>query len=249
MTVSKSALARIIHNFDEAAERYDRAARVQAGIARRLVDWAAPAVAPVHVLDLGAGTGHVAAALAERWPGALLTALDSAPLMLQQAQRKVRGLNIICADAGAIDVAPRFDAMFSSMMLHWLPEPYEVAHRWRRGLKADGRLYLALLTEDSFYEWRALCAGEGLKDGLWKMPDRRFADGIALRRQAQKLPVRYASAAAFLHNLKAIGAATPRATHKPFSPATMRKLLQKAPRPFVVSYEVLYVELPSSRSV
>ena len=249
MIAAKLTMETITRRFDEAAPGYDEAARVQAEVAQHLVDWAMPPVSPLDILDIGAGTGLVASAVGKRWPRAAVTALDSAPNMLFQAQQKMHDLKIIIGDASRIELMERFDIIFCSMLLHWLPDPHKVLQRWRGWLKTGGRLYAAFLVEGSFHEWGALCAAEGLKDGLWPMPRPNFAEDLASRTERRRIPVAYPSAMEFLRRLKETGASTPRAGHEPLSASVMRRVLERAPKPFVVSYETLYIELPSSSSI
>lgn len=246
MNGSSLALKEIVQRFDKAASNYDDAAVMQAEVAQHLVDWATPPVSPVDILDIGAGTGFVSKAVEKRWPGATVTALDSAPNMLHRAQQKMPHLNIIIGDAARIDITTRYDAIFCSMVLHWLPDPVDALQRWQSWLKPGGKLYAALLVEGSFHEWRMLCRSSGLKDGLWNMPPLQFAQDMASRTERHVFPVTYLSAKDFLRRLKTTGASQPRAGHEVLKIAAMRSLLHRAPKPFSVSYETLYVEIPAS---
>ncbi|MDX2028829.1 MAG: methyltransferase domain-containing protein [Alphaproteobacteria bacterium] len=231
----------IARRFDKAAPHYDQAADIQARIAQELIAWVMP-LAPRNILDIGCGTGFAAEAAARRWPQASITAMDAAPAMLRAAQAKLPDLKIIEGDALRADIRPVFDTVFSSMMLHWLPQPREALRRWQGWLKPDGHLYVALPMEGSFREWRDLCREEGLQDGLWRLPKADFADGIARRMEHKTLSVTYSSAHAFLRYLKMIGAATPHPAHEPVTASRMRGLLGKAVKPFRVSYQILYLE-------
>jgi malonyl-CoA O-methyltransferase len=248
MTPGKKAKT-LAQRFDKAASSYDEAAQVQAETAQHLVDWATPLQSPSSILDIGAGTGFVAAAVAKRWPRAAVTAMDSAPNMLLRARQKLPKLEIITGDALEVGVDPRFDTIFSSMLLHWLPDPHAALRRWQGWLKPGGRLYTAQLVDGSFAEWRAVCAAEGTADGLWRMPPARFAEDFALRRERHRIMAVYPSAMDFLRQLKATGTSAARDGHKPLSTPVMRRLLTRAARPFAVSYEALYIELPSSPSI
>lgn len=245
MSSGNLASKRIAQSFDGAAQSYDRAASTQAEIASRLVLKAASLMqAPKNVLDIGCGTGLVAKAAVQQWPNAALTAVDAAPAMLKEAKRKISSLRVIEGDISERKFGPEFDLILSSMALHWLPNPRAALERWRSWLKPGGHLFAAALIEGSFQEWRDLCAAEGLADGLWLFPAANFAADLDC--EEQMIRVSYPSAAEFLHRLKAIGADTPRLDHRPFNVANMRRLLARAPKPFAVTYRVLYIMMPFS---
>lgn len=236
-------MSRIVRSFDKAAMRYDQVASVQREVAENLVAWAMPQAAPLEVCDLGCGTGFVSRAIAQRWPQTGITALDAAPQMLRAAQTKVPHLKLVPGDAGEIRMEPSFDLVFSSMMLHWLPDPGALIERWRNWLKPEGCLYLALLTEGSFQEWRDFCRIKGVEDGLWPMPKADFADPLVRRKKQECISVTHSSAFEFFQHLKRIGGSTPREGYKPLLPAKMRRLLESAPTPFTIAYRVLYLEI------
>jgi len=245
MKLGNLASKRIAQSFDRAAQGYDGAASVQSEVASYLVQKAARVMrAPKNILDIGCGTGFVAKAAAQQWPGAALTAVDAAPSMLKEAKWKIPHLHIVEGDISERRFGPEFDLILSSMALHWLPDPRRSLEQWRGWLKPGGRLFAATLIKGSFWEWRELCANEGLTDGLWIFPPADFAAGFEI--EGQSICVPYASAREFLHRLKAIGAGTPRADHRPFDAACMRRLLRRAAKPFAVTYRVLYTVMPFS---
>jgi malonyl-CoA O-methyltransferase len=240
MNATNLAIAR---RFDRAAENYDEVASVQAQIAKHLVEKAIRHMpsSPATVLDIGCGTGFVAEAVAHRWPQAHITAIDQAPSMLAQAQRKIPDLQVIAGDIATAQFAPSFDLILSSMALHWLADPPAALIRWQKWLKPQGRLFVALLIEGSFQEWRDLCAASGIADSLWPFPRADFAKGLAAKTDLQEMSIAYASAENFLHRLKAIGACSPKPGAKPLATSLMRRLLDDAPQPFAVTYRVLYL--------
>jgi len=238
-----SSTNKIARRFDDAASHYDQQASVQAQVAQRLVDDASLLRGPGNILDLGCGTGFVAEAVRKKWPQASITALDHAPAMLEQVRRKLPNTKIIIGDAAQAEFAPQFDIIFSSMMLHWLPQPRVALKRWQGWLKPGGKTCTALLIDGSFQEWRDLCGKAGIKDGLWVMPHDNFADGLSARSTIHTLKITYPSAQFFLRRLKSTGTATPRPGHTPENPAVLRRLLRKAPQPFTTTYRVLYLEI------
>lgn len=231
---------KIISHFDGAAASYDEAASLQQQVAQRLVE-KANIDNPQDFLDIGAGTGLLSQVLRQKYPSASITAIDPAPQMLRKAQHKIRDLSIIEGDALTIPENTHYDAIFSNMMLHWLPDPAATLWHWQKFLKSGGGLFASLLIEGSFKEWRSLCRAHDAEDGLWQMPPANFADELNLKTERQSIAVDYASAHEFLRKLKATGAATARMGHKPLSFAKLRKILASAPRPFTVTYEVLYI--------
>jgi SAM-dependent methyltransferase len=89
------------------------------------------------VLDLGCGTGELAARIAAS--GARVIALDSDPSMVAAAARRVGEANTLLADAHAFSLPEPVDAVFSNAALHWMPRPGEVVRRVRVALRPGGR--------------------------------------------------------------------------------------------------------------
>jgi tRNA (cmo5U34)-methyltransferase len=75
------------------------------------------------VLDLGAGTGLLSAAVRDAAPGARLTLLDGARPMLEVARRRLgTGPEILAGDLrGALPAGP-FDAVVSALAIHHLAD-------------------------------------------------------------------------------------------------------------------------------
>ncbi len=228
--------------FDKAAHSYDAAAEIQAQVAQTLVATASFS-APKNILDIGCGTGFVLTQAAARWPDAELTGLDIAPVMLREAMRKIPRLTTLRADAGSCELDQRFDLIFSSMMLHWFPHPAEMLRRWRRWLKPQGVLCLAVPVAGSLGAWRDLCEAAGLRHGLWPFPPADFANGLTRNRTLKRHGMTYGSVLEFLRALKRSGGDTPREGHLTLSPAALRNLLVQSPRPFRICYDVLYAQV------
>lgn len=70
------------------------------------------------VLDLGCGTGHLTAAIADS--GADVVGIDAAESMVAQAREEYPDLSFEVADAREYDPSG-FDAVFSNAALHWIP--------------------------------------------------------------------------------------------------------------------------------
>jgi trans-aconitate 2-methyltransferase len=88
----------------------DLAARVLTNPVRRLI-------------DLGCGPGNSTQILAERWPRAQLTGLDSSPDMIASARKSELDCEWIVGDAAAwaASIGEEFDVIFSNAAMQWLP--------------------------------------------------------------------------------------------------------------------------------
>lgn len=92
------------------------------GAAIRALELAEPG--PVRaVLDLGTGTGALAAMVAEAFPEAHLTLLDGAPAMVEKAAEALgaRGTGVVADFAEPLPDGP-FDAVVSSLAIHHLDD-------------------------------------------------------------------------------------------------------------------------------
>ncbi|MDP9383530.1 MAG: methyltransferase domain-containing protein [Chloroflexota bacterium] len=89
------------------------------------------------ILDLGCGTGHLAAQIAAT--GAEVVGVDSAPSMIQQARRNYPHLRFEVADGTDFSFAEPFDAVFSNAAIHWMRPPERVVECVSRALAPGGR--------------------------------------------------------------------------------------------------------------
>lgn len=72
------------------------------------------------VLDLGCGTGHLSAAIADR--GATVVGLDQSAEMVKQARAAHPKLQFRESDARDLTAEEPFDAVFSNAALHWIDD-------------------------------------------------------------------------------------------------------------------------------
>ncbi len=82
--------------------------------------------APARIVDLGCGPGNSTAVLAQRWPNAQLTGVDTSPAMLATARREFPAPAWVESDiaAWAADTTgdASFDLVFSNAALQWVPD-------------------------------------------------------------------------------------------------------------------------------
>lgn len=79
-----------------------------------------PDTNPRTIVDLGCGTGHLTAVLAERWPGARVEGIDNSPEMVERAKKEHPQLAWTLADIGHWDPEKPVDLLFSNAAFHWL---------------------------------------------------------------------------------------------------------------------------------
>jgi SAM-dependent methyltransferase len=113
-----------------------------------------PDVAGKRVLDTGCAAGHQSEWLADH--GALVTAVDISPNMVERTQQRLAGRGearvhdlrkpLDFLDDGSIDV------VVSSLTIHYLDELLPTFREFRRVLRPDGSLVLS--THHPFIDWQ-----------------------------------------------------------------------------------------------
>jgi ubiquinone/menaquinone biosynthesis C-methylase UbiE len=97
-------------------------------------------------LDVGCGTGQLAARLRSELPGLHVVGCDFSGGMLHHALARDRTASWVQGDAGRLPFASEtFDAVVSTEAFHWFPDPRGTLAEFRRVLRPQGRLLLALV--------------------------------------------------------------------------------------------------------
>jgi len=142
------ALRGIARFWDDAAASFDdepdhglRDPRIRAAWSARLAGWIPSG--PWDVLDLGCGTGSLAALLARA--GHRVTGVDLAPQMVAQARAKLADAGLpatfVVGDAADPPVAEA-DVVLARHLLWTLPDPHAALARWVGLLRPGGSLVL-----------------------------------------------------------------------------------------------------------
>ncbi|KQZ67046.1 trans-aconitate 2-methyltransferase [Nocardioides sp. Root151] len=80
------------------------------------------AESPSRVVDLGCGPGNLTALLAQRWPAAEVTGVDSSPEMIARARRDAPGIDFAVQDLREwVTSSPTVDVLVSNATLQWVP--------------------------------------------------------------------------------------------------------------------------------
>ena len=89
------------------------------------------------VLDVGCGTGHLTALIAES--GAETVGIDLSSAMIEQARLNFPTLKFEVSDALTFEADEGFDAVFTNATLHWIQDPIRLTMRIHAALKSGGR--------------------------------------------------------------------------------------------------------------
>ena len=171
------------------------------------LDWVT--LKPRVIVEAGCKTGWVSARLAERYPDAVIAAVDlSAPMLKWSQQQKVPAV-CLQAEVNALPFqTASVDLVCANLVLPWVADYQAALKEWRRVLKPNGLLMLTAFGLDTLCEWRDMFFEEHLPN-LWDMHD--LGDGLA--QQGFEEPVldvshytmTYREKEKFIHELRATG--------------------------------------------
>jgi trans-aconitate 2-methyltransferase len=142
---------------------------------------------PRSVADLGCGPGNLTATLAERWPKAAVTGVDSSPAMIEAAlgggpaagEGPAGGrLSFVLGDIGDWTPDAPLDVIVSNAALQWLPDQLKTLAHWA-GLLAPGG-WLAVQAPGNYDQPGHVVMRELAASARW----RSLLDGVQLNRQA-----------------------------------------------------------------
>jgi malonyl-CoA O-methyltransferase len=202
--------------FNRAAKSYSTHAAFQDEIAARLDErLELVRMAPLRILEVGAGCGNGTGLLSRRYPPAEIYALDLARDMLRIARRASGPqLRCVCADAGRLPIATRsVDLIFSNLTLQWCSDLESVFREFSRVLRVEGLLMFTTLGPDTLKELRASWAraDDGIHvNAFIDMHDigdamiRAGFSGPVL--DVEEVTLTYADVPALMRELKALGA-------------------------------------------
>jgi tRNA (cmo5U34)-methyltransferase len=135
--------------FNQASENYDHWVRkalpgFEELFGNAMLALPYPDEAPIHVLDLGAGTGLFSSFVLPRFPHAQFVLIDLAENMLDVAQKRFAAhlgqFSFMVTDIRDIDYQDEFDLVISSLAIHHLEHADKQAlfQQVQRALKPEG---------------------------------------------------------------------------------------------------------------
>ena len=116
-------------------------------------------------IDLGCGPGNSTQVLAERYPEAAVTGLDSSRDMLAAARQRLQGIEFELGDIGTWTAPQGMDVILANASLQWLPDHALLYPHLARQLCQGGSL--AIQTPDNLDEPAHRQAREIASRGPW----------------------------------------------------------------------------------
>ena len=240
----------VLREFDASARHYDALATLQHAMARRLAERCRRTeILSGFWVDLGSGTGQLAAALEAIRPGQTVLRVDGSSAMLRQHPSAAATERFDLSEGLPVWSQPP-TLLASSFVLHWLPEPERQLRLWWDALAPGGVLALSVPIRGSFPQWHAAAMEADVPCTALPLPDAQQllaaipTSAIQLQRQ-----LRFTQTAAdplrLLRPMAELGAG---ATSAPqLSAAAWRRLLRAWPeasgRSVRLSWRILLVLL------
>lgn len=219
-----------------AARDYDRHAAVQRRVARDLAARIGAIGLPPapRILEIGCGTGFLTEALARQGIGGEWLVTDLSPAMVERCRTRMGdrpGLAFAVLDGehGDLPQGP-FDLVCASLAMQWFDDLAGAVQRLCSVLAPGGHLVFTTLGAGTFAEWRTAHSALGLAAGTPEFLPVDALRGICPALQAaphrvETIRETFPDARAFLSAVKAIGAGTAAAPHRPLAPAELRRVM------------------------
>ena len=224
MSESSSAVDRRAsrRRFERAARSYLRASRLEEEVGARMLERLNYVkLAPRRIVDAGAGPAREARALAGRYRGAQIVAVDFSLAMLRAGRGRWLGRNpsqALCAELERLPLADgAAELVWSNMALHWSPRPLEALREFARVLAPEGLLMFSMLGPDSLRELRAAAGAERVHEfhDMHDVGDMLVAAGFSAPvMDMEMLTFTYSSGAALLADLRSSGQTSARADRR-----------------------------------
>ncbi len=144
---------RVAHSFSAAAASYEKAAALQARVAKKLVSLQGDLSGTL--CDIGCGTGFCIDEIRPHNPNVI--GLDIAPGMLAYCREKNQHtpVNLVCADFENLPLkAASVDGIVSSMSVQWSENLPALFRQFRAALNEDGWLLFSTLGPKTLHELR-----------------------------------------------------------------------------------------------
>ena len=206
--------------FSRAAATYEQAARLEIEVGARLLerlDYVK--ITPQRILDAGSGPAREAQALARRYRGAQVIALDFARPMLPRRgpidRWLGRGVVSVCGDFHRLPFGPgTVQLVWCNLALHWAADPLAVFREFERVLAPEGLVLFSTLGPDTLKELRTAAGATRVHEfiDMHDLGDMLVAAGFSAPvMDMELLAIEYATGARLLEDLRSSGQTNARA--------------------------------------
>lgn len=229
--------------FERAAPSYRKSSRIEAEVATRMLarlDYVK--LAPHRILD--AGSGPPERALAKRYPGAEVIALDFALTMLRRrAFQFFRKTLAVCADIESLPLSDAaVDLAWCNMALHWVVNPRAAFGELARVLAPQGLFMFSTLGPDTLKELRGVAGAARVHSfvDMHDLGDMLVAAGFSAPvMDMEMISIEYTTERGLLADLRESGQTSARADRaRGLAPRSLREQLRTLPAR--ATFEVVY---------
>ncbi len=142
-------------NFSRHAKTYDDHAVVQKECAVRLAEMLGGEEFS-RILEIGCGTGEYTRCLADRHPGAEITAIDISATMLDMARKKLKDRNVrfVLGDGEDVEIDEKYDLITSNASFQWFDNVERVVKVFSGALNEGGVLCFSMYGRETFREFK-----------------------------------------------------------------------------------------------
>lgn len=232
--------------FQGAATSYDHHGTFQKSVAEKLAVFILSAMnshpnPPASILEIGCGTGFLTTLLQETFPKSFYCLTDRSTTMVQHCQSKAPTGTYLVMDGELPCFNHSWDWIVSSLTMQWFSDlETSLKQLWDQ----TERLAFSIILDGSLKEWEMICHQQNISSKLQKfisipeletlckaLTPKSFAFHLNTHIQT------FEDVLSFLRHLKGVGAHTP-TPHK--MNQSLKSIIQRAPHPFTVSYQVAY---------
>jgi malonyl-CoA O-methyltransferase len=232
-------------NFERAAATYAGASRLESEVGVRMLerlDYVK--IAPRRVLD--AGSGPPQRRLGQRYPQAMVYAVDFSVAMLSLGKKRFlerKAPQAVCGDLERLPLqSGSIDLVWSNMALHWSADPAAALREFGRVLAPGGLAMFSTLGPDTLKELRAAAGAERVHAFLdmHDLGDMLVAAGFSAPvMDMEMLTLAYGRPERLVADLRASGQANARLDRRRgLAPRGLRQRLRGTPPD--ASFEVIY---------
>jgi ubiquinone/menaquinone biosynthesis C-methylase UbiE len=231
---------KIQHDFNKSSAFYTENSLLQKSIAIDLINLAAPyTTKDSKILDLGCGSGQIAALLAKQ-EITNITMVDNASKMLDIARENFPKYNIIEDDINCLTKLNQlYDVIFANMSLHWCAEINTAIKNAKKHLKPNGKIFISIPSENSFQELHEI--NQKLKSKLKLGPLINPENLKNQQTQTKKYSQSFASLLELLKNFKKTGTGSKSSENKAILKSDYNYLKSVNEKYKTLSWEIIFI--------